>query len=68
MRIDDGGNGIGRIVETVYEFEPKRDHQSNAEQDERQYRRLLDRREILHQMRHAINNAGGDDDEKQRHA
>src|ERR1700730_12735620 len=68
MRIDDGGDGIGRIVETIYEFEPKRDHQCNAEQDVRQYRRLLNRLEVLHQMRHAINNAAGDDDEKQRHA
>ena len=34
--VDDGGDGVGGVVEAVDEFEPERDQQRDAEQEERQ--------------------------------
>ena len=36
--VDDGGDGVGRVVEAVDELEPQRDEERDAEQDVRQHR------------------------------
>ena len=41
MRVDDGGDRVGRIVEAVDELEAKRNQQRDAEQNERADRKAL---------------------------
>ena len=68
VRVDDGGNRVGRVVKAVDELEAQRHQQGDAEQDERHHRGRVHVREVGKELGARVADPDGERDSEDRHA
>ena len=68
MRVDDGCNGVGRIVEAVHELKTKRDQKRDAQQNVRVNRRASLNLQILRKANDGVNQTNHESHSENDHA
>ena len=57
VRVNDGRDGVGRVVKAVHELEAERDQERDPEQNEREHRRRVHVRYVRDELRARIDEA-----------
>jgi hypothetical protein len=65
VRVNDGGDGVRRIVKAVDELEPQRDEQRDAEQHIRIGSRVTHHGQIVREVEACVYDARDDDDARE---